>query len=95
MINKSMLLIWTLTLLIVSVSMSGASQASTSSSKSCTITCEQKTPTCYVTQEKSGCLVISNSKPPTCNKKGSCTCVIEGCDTTTTYDGQTGGAAGR
>jgi hypothetical protein len=94
MINKSMLLIWTLALLIVSVSMPGASQASTSSSKSCTITCEQKTPTCYVTQEKSGCLVISNDKPPTRNK-GSYTCVIEGCDIKTTYDGQTGGSAGR
>jgi len=50
----------------------------------CSITCYEKTPTCYVTAEKSGCIKISYEKPK-CGEK-SCTCIIKGCDKKTTFE---------
>lgn len=68
-------------IMLSSTSLSLASEATLN--KSCSITCYEKTPTCYVTKDDKGCLVISNEKP-TCSK-GSCVCKIEGCETKTTY----------
>lgn len=44
----------------------------------CSITCYEKTPTCYVTQDKDGCLNISDKKP-VC-KDNKCICEMSGCD---------------
>lgn len=51
--------------------------------KSCTITCYEKTPACYVTKTGKDCLEITNVKPS--GKKGGYICKLKGCDTTTTY----------
>lgn len=51
--------------------------------KSCSITCYEKTPACYVTKDSSGCLVITNTKPK-CSK-GSCICELKSCDKKTEY----------
>lgn len=50
----------------------------------CTITCYQKTPTCYVKKDASGCLDISYTKP-VCNKD-ECVCKIPGCEQKTIID---------
>ncbi|MHB1949751.1 MAG: hypothetical protein ACYCQI_16755 [Gammaproteobacteria bacterium] len=52
--------------------------------ENCSITCYEKTPTCYVTTDKSGCIKLSYQKPK-CGEK-ACTCVIKGCDTKTTFE---------
>lgn len=49
----------------------------------CSITCYEKTPTCYVTKDSSGCLVITNTKPKC--EKGQCICELKGCEKKTTY----------
>lgn len=54
-----------------------------SSDEACSITCYEKTPSCYVTKDSSGCLVITNKKPK-CSK-GQCICELKGCDKKTTY----------
>ncbi len=54
----------------------------------CTITCYEKTPTCYVTKDSNGCLEISNVKPAA--KKGSSICTLKGCESKTVYDPMSG-----
>lgn len=49
----------------------------------CSITCYEKTPSCYVSKDKSGCLVISNEKP-SCSK-GSCICELKACAKKSSY----------
>lgn len=44
----------------------------------CSITCYEKTPTCYVTQDKEGCLKISDTKPECTGN--ACVCKIDGCE---------------
>lgn len=56
---------------------------SSSSNKSCSITCYEKTPACYVTKDSTGCLVITNTKPK-CSK-GSCICEVKSCEKKTEY----------
>ena len=49
----------------------------------CTITCYQKTPTCYVTKEDKGCLKL-NSEIPGCSNN-ICICTLKDCKPKTTY----------
>lgn len=49
----------------------------------CSITCYEKTPECYVTKDEAGCLIISNEKPKR-NKQGDLICKIPSCDIKTT-----------
>lgn len=74
---------------LISVLVLGSSMLLVSSSfaatgKSCSITCYEKTPDCYVTKDSSGCLIISNEKPKK-NKKGDLMCVLPGCEKKTEY----------
>ena len=84
--------IWVIVLAIAcfSIIYTLSSRATYETGKACSITCYEKTPTCYVTAEGNNCLTISNEKP-SCDTKGSCVCKIAGCDTKTTYlpDGKT------
>lgn len=50
----------------------------------CSVTCYEKTPACYATEDKAGCITISNEKPKCVGK--SCTCVLKGCERKTTYE---------
>ena len=52
-------------------------------SQSCSITCYEKNPACYVSKDKDGCLTITNEKPK-CSKD-SCICTIKGCNKKTEY----------
>jgi hypothetical protein len=52
--------------------------------KSCSITCIEKTPDCYVSKDKDGCLIISDEKPKV-NKEGKLICIIPGCEKETKY----------
>lgn len=49
---------------------------------SCTITCYEKTPTCYVAKNGKDCLDISN-KPIKSN--GELVCELKGCESKTVY----------
>jgi hypothetical protein len=49
----------------------------------CEIVCIEKTPECYVTQDKDGCLDISDKKPV--KKDGALICTLKGCETKTKY----------
>jgi hypothetical protein len=49
----------------------------------CTITCYEKSSSCYVTADGTGCLDITDKKP-VCTKN-SCVCNLSHCDTKTTY----------
>lgn len=84
---KKLALLSTVVALTLSIGCLAAS-GPPSKQKSCTITCFEKTPTCYVTQTGKDCLEITNVKPNN-KKKGSFSCELKGCETTTTY-GDTG-----
>lgn len=81
-------LAWMAVLMTGAVFATGASTASSNSDKSmkdaCSVTCYEKTPTCYVTQGKDGCLDISNEKPD-CTK-AACVCKLAGCETKKTIN---------
>jgi hypothetical protein len=59
------------------------SQSVSQKNNSCTITCYEKTPTCYVSQDVSGCLTITNDKPV--SNDGARTCVLPACEKNVTY----------
>jgi|GEM_PF-5515107 len=48
-----------------------------------TITCYEKTPTCYVSQGAPGCLTISYDKPA--NSNGEKTCILPASEKNVTY----------
>jgi hypothetical protein len=49
----------------------------------CNVTCYEQTPSCYVTKDSSGCLVISDKKPKPV--KGAYVCELKSCVKKTTY----------
>jgi hypothetical protein len=79
--RKSLFMMWITALIASGVLMTNVSASTTS--KSCTITCYEKTPTCYVAKDNDGCLVISDHKPVPGKKSSICT--LQSCDTRTVY----------
>lgn len=78
--KKRIYLVWAFTLMASSV-FAATNQPATGTEPmkdACSITCYEKTPTCYVTQDKEGCLIISDKKPE-CHD-GKCVCEIKGCE---------------
>ena len=80
--HKILYLLWTTAVLSLCFSVLNTSYAGSSCSIS-SITCYEKTPTCYVTKDKSGCLDISYKKPVCA--KGSCVCTVKACNKVTNY----------
>ncbi len=70
-------------LIVILLAVSFGVYAADGASGSCSITCYEKTPACYVTKDSTGCLVITNTKPK-CSK-GSCVCELKSCDKKTEY----------
>lgn len=82
--KRHLCLILTLAFSLSSAFAADATQSSSTAPMKdpCTVTCYEKSPTCYVTADGPDCLTISNEKP-VCTK-GTCVCTIQGCETKTT-----------
>jgi hypothetical protein len=79
--KKRIYLVWAAILFTGFVTTTKAQTGTEPMKDACSITCYEKTPSCYVTQGKDGCLDISDKKPE-CND-GKCVCKISGCEKTT------------
>ena len=82
---KTVLTLISCLLLLCSCASNPFAKSGTKSAGTCDVRCNENTQACYVTQEKPGCLTISDAPPKVCAKGSSTVCLQKSKRTVTTY----------